>query len=389
MDTLKNTVLANSITSALIVTSTQAVNALMSLYAMQYFGASKLQLGYLFTLFFLTSAFSKILSGIFISQKYLKHIFLLGIVSIASSIVLYDVAPSLEFLFMLRILHGVGFAFANTACLTFASLIADEGLRSYSVSMVTAFNAIGLVLGPLVGTFGTLFFDIPKTFAIVSTIVVVSFLFAFHTIRNVSLKESESVGHELCLNDFLFIKERWFIVSTSSYFAYALIYGTIISYIPPYAKQNFGLNDYDITTLFFIFFILSLVARIILVKKNGLVFLKKMLTSSLAISISMISLISFSDSFEVFVLEFALIGLGHGFIYPITALIISKNSPSEKLYTINTVYFTSFDFGNAIGPLIASILVTFLPLNLVFFGTAFVPLAIFLFVIVYLKDLKA
>ncbi|MGB9727941.1 MAG: MFS transporter [Nitrososphaeria archaeon] len=386
---MKNTVLANSITSALIVTSTQAVNALMSLYAMQYFGASKLQLGYLFTLFFLTSAFSKILSGIFISQKYLKHIFLLGIVSIASSIVLYDVAPSLEFLFMLRILHGVGFAFANTACLTFASLIADEGLRSYSVSMVTAFNAIGLVLGPLVGTFGTLFFDIPKTFAIVSTIVVVSFLFAFHTIRNVSLKESESVGHELCLNDFLFIKERWFIVSTSSYFAYALIYGTIISYIPPYAKQNFGLNDYDITTLFFIFFILSLVARIILVKKNGLVFLKKMLTSSLAISISMISLISFSDSFEVFVLEFALIGLGHGFIYPITALIISKNSPSEKLYTINTVYFTSFDFGNAIGPLIASILVTFLPLNLVFFGTAFVPLAIFLFVIVYLKDLKA
>jgi MFS family permease len=159
-------VLANSITSALIVTTTQAVNALMSLYAMQYFGASKLQLGYLFTFFFLTSAFSKILSGLFVSQKYLKHIFLLGIAFIALSIIMYDIVPSLELLFLFRIIHGIGFAFANTACLTFASLIAGKGLQSYSVSMVTAFNAIGLILGPLIGTFGTLFFDIPKTFAI-------------------------------------------------------------------------------------------------------------------------------------------------------------------------------------------------------------------------------
>ncbi|MBC7091188.1 MAG: MFS transporter [Nitrososphaeria archaeon] len=386
---MKNIILSNSITSALIVTSTQAVNALMSLYAMQYFGASKLQLGYLFTFFYLTSALSKILSGIFISQKYLKHIFLLGIVFIAFSITMYDFAHSLEILFLFRILHGVGFAFANTACLTFASLIADEGLQSYSVSMATAFNAIGLILGPLVGTLGTLFFDIPKTFAIVAIIVAVSFLFAFYTTRSVGLKKTEFVFHKIGLNDFLFVKEKWFIISTLSYFAYALIYGTIISYIPPFAKQNFGLNDYDITSLFFIFFILSLVARVILVKRNGGGFLKKVLTFSLAISIFMFSLISFSNSFEVFILEFALIGLGHGFIYPITALIISKNSPSEKLYTINTVYFTSFDFGNAVGPFIASILVTFLPLNLVFFGTAFFPLTIFLFVIKYSKGLKA
>lgn len=380
--------LANSITSALIVTTTQAVNALMSLYAMQYFCASKLQLGYLFTFFFLTSAFSKILSGLFISQKYLKHIFLLGIAFIALSIIMYDIVPSLELLFLFRIVHGIGFAFANTACLTFASLIAGKGLQSYSVSMVTAFNAIGLILGPLIGTFGTLFFDIPKTFAIVSIIAAVSFLFAFHTTTNVSLESTKLVSHKINLNDFLFIKEKWFVISSLSYFAYALIYGTIISYIPPFVKQNFGLNDYDITTLFFIFFTLSLVSRVILVRKNGAGFLKKMLTFSLGISIFMISLISFSNSFETFILEFALIGLGHGFIYPITALIISKNSPTEKLYTINTIYFTSFDFGNAVGPFIASILVTFLPLNLVFFGTAFIPLIIFLFTIIYSKNLN-
>lgn len=385
---MKSTIVANSIASALIVTSTQAVNVLMSLYAMQYFGASKSHLGYLFTLFFLTSALSKILSGIFVGQKYLKHIFLLGIFFIAISISMYDVVFSLEFLFIFRILHGIGFAFANTACLTLASLSVDESLQSYSVSMVTAFNAIGLILGPLVGTFGTLFFDIPKTFAIVSIIVATSFLFAFHASRNVNLKDAGFNFHEVKVSDFLFLKEKWFIVSTFSYFAYALIYGTIISYIPPFAKQNFGLNDYGITTLFLIFFLLSLISRVILVRRNGGEFLKKMLTFSLGVSIFMIALISFSNSFEIFIVEFALVGLGHGFIYPVTALIISKNSSSEKRYMVNTVYFTSFDFGNAIGPLIASILVAFLSLNLVFFGTAIIPFIIFLCISLYLKYLK-
>ncbi|MEM2153890.1 MAG: MFS transporter [Nitrososphaeria archaeon] len=384
---MKNAILANSITSALIVTSTQAINALMSLFAIKYFNASKFELGYLFTLFFLTSAFSKILSGLFISQKYLKHIFLLGIFFIASSIAMYNVVPSLELLFVFRILHGVGFAFANTACLTLASFIVEGSLKSYSVSMVTAFNAIGLILGPLLGTVGTFFFDIPTTFMTVSMIVLISFIFAFYASKNVKLESAKATFHRMKLNDFLFLKEKWFIVSTLSYFAYALIYGTIISYIPPFIKQNFGLNDYNITTLFLIFFILSLLSRVILVKRNGLEFLKKILTFSLSTSILMFGLISFSYNFETFIIEFALIGLGHGFVYPITALFISKKAPSEKLYMINTVYFTSFDFGNAAGPFIASLLLAFLPFNFIFLGTSVISLTLFFLVTLCIRNL--
>lgn len=384
---MKNAILANSITSALIVTSTQAINALMSLFAIQYFSASKLELGYLFTLFFLTSAFSKILSGLLVSQRYLKHIFLLGIFFIASSITMYNVVPSLELLLVFRILHGIGFAFANTACLTLASFIVEGSLKSYSVSMVTAFNAIGLILGPLIGTLGTFFFDIPTTFTIVSIIVVISFLFAFYTSKNVKLEFVTFELHKMKVNDFLFLKEKWFIVSTLSYFAYALIYGTIISYIPPFAKQNFSLNDYNITTLFLIFFILSLFSRVILVKRNGLEFLKMTLTFSLGTSILMFGLISFSNNLETFIVEFALIGLGHGFVYPITALFISKNAPSEKLYMINTVYFTSFDFGNAAGPFIASLLLTFLPFNFIFLGTSVISLTLFFLVTLCIRNL--
>ncbi len=379
--------MANSITSALIVTSTQAVNALMSLFAIQYFNASNSDLGYLFTLFFLTSAFSKILSGLFISQKYLKRIFLLGIFFITYSILMYNVISSLELLLMFRILHGIGFAFANTACLTLASFIVEGSLKSYSVSMVTAFNAIGLILGPLIGTLGTFFFDIPTTFTIVLIIVVISFLFAFYASKNFKLEAADVVFYKMRVNDFLFLKEKWFIVSILSYFAYALIYGTIISYIPPFIKQKFGLNDYNITTLFLIFFILSLLSRVILVKRNGLEFLKKKLIFSLSISILMFGLISFSGHLEIFILEFALIGLGHGFVYPITALFISKNAPSEKLYMINTVYFTSFDFGNAAGPLIASLIIPFLPYNFVFLGVSIISCIIFSPIILYLKHL--
>lgn len=299
---------------------------------------------------------------------------------------MYNVVPSLELLFTFRILHGIGFAFANTACLTLASFIVEDSLKSYSVSMVTAFNAIGLILGPLLGTLGTFFFDIPTTFTIVSIIIVISFLFAFYASKNFKLGTADVVFHKIRVNDFLLLKEKWFIVSTLSYFAYALIYGTIISYIPPFIKK-FGLNDYNITTLFLIFFILSLLSRIILVKRTGLEFLKKMLIFSLSISIFMFGLVGFSNYLETFVLEFTLIGLGHGFVYPITALFISKNAPTKKLYMINTVYFTSFDFGNAAGPLIASLIIPFLPYHFVFLSVSIISCIIFSPTILYLKHL--
>lgn len=385
---MKSTVLSNSLTSALIITTHQAANVLMPLYAIEYFSASMPQVGYLFTAFFLSSTFSKIFAGIFVKQKYLKHLLILSTLLITISIASYVIVPSVAYLMLVRIVHGIGFGITITACLTIASLIVEKEMQSYSVSLFAVFTVIGLIVGPLVGTFGTLFYDIPKTLLIVSFISLIAFFLAAYTIKDRMLKCSYDDMHEIVLKRFDFVREGWFMLNFMAYFAYALIYGTLVAYVPPYVKQNFGLNDYYITALFFIFSIFSLASRIILTKHSPTEFLKKILVFSLGISILMMALISFSNSLIMFVIEFPLIGLGHGFIYPITALFISKNSPQDKRFMANTIYLISFDLGNAIGPIIASSLTTILPLNLVFVAMTVFPTMLLIYLLMNIRSLN-
>jgi predicted MFS family arabinose efflux permease len=342
---------------------------------------SETELGYLFTAFFLTSAFSKIVVGFFVKQRYLAVLYTLGTFLISLSIFLYVLSPNLWFLILFRTSHGIGFAISNVACLTVASLIVKEEQQSSSISLVSTFAALGLIVGPLLGTFGTLFFDIPFTFELVSIITLVSFALSLYTVRDKELRiRYQGQRDQSPKRSLTFLKEEWFLLNVAAYFAYALIYGTLIAYFPLYAVQLFGFKNYDITTLFFIFFVFALLSRLILTKKNDTKFLKKMLVISIGISITMLAFISVVSILPLFVLAFTFIGFGHGFVYPITALFISKNSNTQQRLTVNTLYYTSFDLGNALGPILASMMFSFLPLNLVFFGSAILP-AILLIVI--------
>lgn len=158
-----------------------------------------------------------------------------------------------------------------------------------------------------------------------------------------------------------------------------------MAYVPAYAKQIYFFTNYQITSLWLGFFTLTVISRLVLTRKNETRFLKRMLVACLAISILMLITIGLASTSVIFSMAVVLIGLSHGFIYPVTALLIVKNSPTGQRLATNTLYTVSFDLGNALGPVIASVMVGYVPINLTFIGSAVLPAGLF---VVVLKNIN-
>jgi len=70
-----------------------------------------------------------------------------------------------------------------------------------------------------------------------------------------------------------------------------------------------------------------------------------------------------STSLALFILGFELTAFGHGFIFPLTALVVAKTIPPELRMLGNSIYLSSWDAGLMIGPLVSSALTAALPLR--------------------------
>lgn len=374
-------IIFNSIISTFYSINNVAITPLLSLFALTYLDATKEELGYIMSAFFIASVASKLIIGFLIKQKHLFTLQTFSLIIMVLSPVFYVFSGNVLAFALVRIIHGFGFAVMFLSCLTIATILIGEK-NNFSISILMAFTAIGMTLAPLLSTIFTFYFDIPTTFLLVSGITCLSLPLSIYLTSKKNLLFDKAT-EKLSLKEITdsFFKEKWFTSSFLAYFAYALIYGTITTYVPPYARQSFGFADYQITAMFFGLFIFTIFTRALLIKRNEKTFLKHILLSSLIFTILLLILLGIIKDPTLFASTFVLIGIGHGFIYPITAILVSNGSPPEHRLEANTLFLISFDLGNVIGPMVASLMVSFMPLNYVLIGSAVLPTLIWFLVV--------
>ncbi|MEM3403670.1 MAG: MFS transporter [Nitrososphaeria archaeon] len=374
-------IIFNSVIGTFYSINNVAITPLLSLFALTYLNATKEELGYIMSAFFIASVVSKLIIGFLIKQRYLFTLQAFSLLLMILSPILYVFSGNVLGFALVRIIHGFGFAVIFLSCLTIATILIGER-NDFSISVLMTFAAIGMTLAPLLSTIFTFYFDISTTFLLISIITCLSLPFSLYLTSKKSLlfdKASKKLSLKEITNSFF--KEKWFKSSFLAYFAYALIYGAITTYIPPYARQSFGFADYQITAMFFGLFIFTIFTRIILIKRNEKSFLKQILLSSLIFTISLLVLLGIIKDPILFAFTFVLIGIGHGFIYPIAAILVSNSSPPEHRLEANTLFLISFDLGNVIGPMVASLMVSFMPINHVLIGSAVLPTIIWVLVV--------
>jgi MFS family permease len=133
----------------------------------------------------------------------------------------------------------------------------------------------------------------------------------------------------------VFVKDLSYWAGILAYESFSLPFIAILTFGGIFAKNSFGASYGAIEALFTVFFLTSLIVRVLLVKFSS----TNELVMALSFSVMVIGLflVGFSSSMWMLAFGLVLLGYSHGVAYPIGARHIADAVPREKLVAAFTV----------------------------------------------------
>ena len=128
---------------------------ILPIYA-QKLGASKGQIGFLFSSYSLILILTLIPFGFIVDRYGGKKMIVLGMFLLCIASILFATSYSLLQLTISRMLQGLAASCTWAAALPLAAVVATESKRGLEMSSVTVATGLGTILGPLVGGWGTI-----------------------------------------------------------------------------------------------------------------------------------------------------------------------------------------------------------------------------------------
>ena len=311
-------------------------------------GASYLDLGIIGFSNFIPYMFIPLFVGLLL-DKFNKGLLLsLGLVIDTLSIYLLSVADSIPQVIIFRTLVGVAHSFFWPPCESIISQSTTPQNRVKAISQFMAFFVVGLMIGPLVGSFLLEHFDVSYRiiFQIAAFAIATSLVFSLMLSKNgktvhTGIKSITSAKHLIKFPTVIVIL---LFCSVS--------FGVFLAIIPAYMSER-KISESNIELLFFVFGIsrlVSLFASNFLMKK----FLASLLLVILSISGGMLMLF-YSHSMIQFSIAVLLLGFGFSVYFPLTFEIIMRKA-KENAGALIGAYEATFGIGWAFGPLIIGVI---------------------------------
>jgi MFS family permease len=311
-------------------------------------GASYLDLGIIGFANFIPYMIIPLFVGLLLDRFNKGLLLSLGLVIDTLSIYLLSVADSVPQVIMFRTLVGVAHSFFWPPCESIISQSTTPQNRVKAISQFMAFFVVGLMIGPLVGSFLLEHFDVSYRiiFQIAAFAIATSLVFSLMLSKNgktipTGIKSVTSARH---LIKFPTVIAILLFCSVS--------FGVFLAIIPAYMSER-KISESNIELLFFVFGIsrlVSLFAANFLMKK----FLASLLLVILSISGGMLILF-YSHSMVEFSIAVLLLGFGFSVYFPLTFEIIMRKA-KENAGALIGAYEATFGIGWAFGPLIIGIL---------------------------------
>jgi MFS transporter, DHA1 family, multidrug resistance protein len=324
-------------------------------------GAGPELLGVIVAASTITGVFFKLPAGTLSDMLGRKRMMVLGALFFAFPPFLYPLVKDPWTLLALRFVHGFATAiFSPVAAAYVAGL--HEQKRGARLGWYASTNDIGATGGPMLGGF-ILYFtaSYPVTYLTVGalgllTLVIVLLL---PDIEPARARETKTLRQRL--GDFragvaevvsvppILIASG---IEATMYFGYAAFLG----FLPIYAKQA-GLNDAEIALV-----LGAQLGAAMLVKPLAGAFSdrlgrKPVIVAGLLFCVAALPFIFRSEGFAAFALMSAVLGIGVGAVTPVTNALIADLASAKRLGAAMGVFGTVFDFGEAMGPIVAGFLI--------------------------------
>ncbi|WNS73592.1 MFS transporter [Bacillus sp. DTU_2020_1000418_1_SI_GHA_SEK_038] len=280
-------------------------------------------------------------AGHALESKGRRFVYLFGLGIFVISVGSFGFVPGLFFLFIVRIVQGVGWGFSTTASGTIATDLIPPRRRGEGMGYYGLSGTIALALGPTLGLALTGFISFKILFLFCSLLGLMAFILSF----KIRYKQVDPVAVQQP-------HKKWDIYEKSALppslllFFLTVTFGGIATFLPLYSSQK-GIEGIQ---WYFLLYALALMlsrtfsGKIYDQKGHKAVFVQ----GALLIVISM-GLLSWLPNSLILYIAAILYGLGFGTVQPALQAWSVKEAPIHRRGMANATFFSFFDLGVGIG----------------------------------------
>ncbi len=121
------------------------------IYVVDHLDGEKSQAGLMITIFLISAILVRPFSGRWIEKYGSRLILLCSLIIFFAASLLYFLADSVEVLFLVRFIHGVGFGMATTAAGSIAATTIPDSRRGEGMGYFILSSNFAMVIGPFLG----------------------------------------------------------------------------------------------------------------------------------------------------------------------------------------------------------------------------------------------
>lgn len=358
------------ISSFFLFMTMYSLMTVLPLLVINEFSGSDQQAGLTMTMFLLGSVICRPFSGKWIDELGRKKMLLISLFLFSAISIMYIEVNSISSLLILRFIHGISFALANTTLYTVVADLICEKRRGEGLGYFSTFMNLAMVIGPFLGLTMVAGGNFNSFFMATAIFAVSSFLFG-----NIIRIPKTLVKREVMKNEYKGLK-RYFetnvmtIALAGSFVAFA--YAGVSTFSSIYAKQ-IGVSE--VAAYFFVSYAIMLILSRPFVGKlfdrsgaNTVIY-----PAFFIFILGLVSLALAKGPF-MFLISGAIIGVGNGTLFSSLQTIAVSICPENRRGVATSTYFMIYDTGMGVGSFILGIIATHTNYHLMYFVSALIVL---------------
>lgn len=310
----------------------------------EHLGGNDQLIGFVVGIFTFSSLLLRPFAGHALESKGRRFVYLIGLAIFVLSVGSFGFVMSIAFLFVLRIIQGVGWGFSTTASGTIATDLIPPKRRGEGMGYYGLSGNLALAFGPSLGLALSGILNFKLLFFICSGLGIAAFLLSsMIRYKKVEKAETKAVTAKW---DFY---EKTALPPSLLLFFITVTFGGIASFLPLYTVQK-GITG--IQWYFLIYALALMLTRTFagkLYDKRGhrAVFIP----GAILIVLAMFLLAWLPNTIVLFIAAF-LYGFGFGSVQPALQAWSIENAPKNRKGMANATFFSFFDLGVGIGAMV-------------------------------------
>lgn len=337
----------NTLVNFLIFIVYYLIMVIIAVHASEHLHASPSEAGLATGVFILAALPSRIISGRMLELVGRKKMLYIGLIIFSVATLLYYKADNLMFLYIVRVLHGIGWGIATTCTATIIAYVIPNERRGEGIGYYSMSTSLASSIGPLIGM--NLYQHVSFNSILVLSAVLLVIIFiatSFLKVPDAELtkEQLENMKHFAFSNFFELKVLPIAFVGFAVYFSYS----GIIGFLSSYAKE---INLIEAGSFFFLVYSAAiLISRMIsgrLLDTKGENFV--MYPSFILFAIGMV-IISQAHNGFILLLSGVFMGFGFGTFTSSTQTIAIKLAPDHRKGLATSTFQAISDMGIGIGP---------------------------------------